>query len=175
MAPYAELKERLPGGLRAVTLHQLQIFTAVATEGGFSRAATKLLISEPAVSEQIKLLERALATRLVNRRPGRRGLSVTESGELLLETCTRVFGDLESAFRRIELLNRQRHATVSIGAGPNFGSYELPQLYASFHRVHPDITVSVSLHDREELIQGVRRGTMDMAVVVGPVMDDTLV
>jgi DNA-binding transcriptional LysR family regulator len=167
--------EALPRSVRAVTLHQLRIFAAVAAEGGFSRAANRLSISEPAVSEQIKLLERALTTRLVNRRPGRRDLSLTEAGELLLETCTQVFEDLENAFRRIELLDRQQHATVCMGVGPNFGSYELPQLYASFHGRHPDITVSVSLHDREELLQGVRRGDLDLAVVVGPLSDGSLI
>ncbi|HEY1712909.1 MAG TPA: LysR family transcriptional regulator, partial [Solirubrobacteraceae bacterium] len=74
-------------------------FRAVAHERSFSRAAEKLLLSQPSVSHQVALLETEIGVRLLDRGPG--GLRLTRAGKVLLEHADQVAWRLELADRQI--------------------------------------------------------------------------
>lgn len=162
----------MPRGL-PVTLRQLEVFAAVAREGSFTRAAETLVLSEPAVSQQIKTLERVVGARLLDR-PPRKGVRLTEAGRRLLVACDSVFLQLEGALESAGALQRFEEGCVAFGAAEGFCGILLPSLYASFQRRKPGITIRVDMGPRRYLIDAVLRQHLDIAVVTGPFDDRRL-
>jgi molybdate transport repressor ModE-like protein len=158
----------------SITLRQLQVFTAVAREQSFVRAAEALYLSQPSISEQIKALEQLLGIRLLVRRPGGKRVVLTEAGEVLLSTFDDITALLKHADRALDALRRLEDGRVAFGAEPSFGTYLLPRLYREFHRCYPGITVSQEVTDGSILLEGLRQARLDLAVVVGPVADRSL-
>src|SRR5437764_12142410 len=93
----------MPARLRSLTLRQLEIFATAAREGSFTRAARSLLLSEPAVSQQVKLLENVVGSRLFARSP-RRPIELTDAGALLLQTCETVFHQFDATLQQLVVL-----------------------------------------------------------------------
>src|SRR6266508_5644937 len=148
---------------RSLTLRQLEIFAAAAHESSFTRAADVLLLSEPAVSQQVKLLESTVGARLFDRSP-RRPIRLTEAGGLLLKTCESVFQQFDDTLRQLDALRSAETARVSIGVGTHFGSYLLPPMVAAFHQKHPDITVVVNTEVVVQCNEKIRLREIDLAV-----------
>jgi DNA-binding transcriptional LysR family regulator len=151
--------------VQSLTLHQLQVFAAVAREGSFTRAAQGLFVSEPTVSEQIKLLEQVVGASLFSR-ASRRPIRMTRAGEKLVEAVDQVFGRLEEALREISALQRAADGRVVFGAGRGFGAYLLPALYAAFRETNPSITVQVEFAKRRRLLDSLLKRELDLAVVL---------
>lgn len=149
---------------RIPTLHQLEIFMAVAREGGFRRAANALLISEPVVSQQMRSLEQTLGIRLVDRLPGR-PVQITRAGQRLRETCAEVFRLLEKAADEFEALNRADRASVTFGARPAFAGQLLPLLYASLLQEAPNIELRLVTGSPDALLTGLSQKQLDLVVV----------
>ena len=160
--------------LRSLTLRQLEIFATAAHEGSFTRAARALLLSEPAVSQQIKLLESVVGTRLFARSP-RRPIQLTDAGDLLLHTCDTVFDQFESTLQRLQALQGAEAARVRLGVGTSFGSYLLPPIVSAFGQKHPEIALNVGIEMSGHWDEKVRRREVDLAVVTGDVDDRELV
>jgi LysR family transcriptional regulator, low CO2-responsive transcriptional regulator len=153
----------------AMTLHQLHVFATVAHEGSFVRAAEVLLISVPSVSGQVKSLERVVGARLLERSPGRRGVSVSDAGAILLRCYDELELALENGLREIQMLQRGEGGSIVFGASLSFGGYAFPRLYEAFHRTHAAIDVNLEIGNRAEVLEGLRRGRLDLGVVLGPV------
>lgn len=153
--------------IASLTLQQLRIFVAVAREGQFSRAASALFISGASVSEQVRGLETIVGTRLFERSPGRRDVALTEAGRLLLPICADFFRALEVGLGEIQSLS-EPDSTVMFGASPLFGGYIFPRLYESFRRRHPGISAMVEIGPRREMLDALRRGTLDLAAMTAP-------
>jgi molybdate transport repressor ModE-like protein len=88
------------GGLgpwAGVELRHLAALRAIASEGSFRAAANRLGFTQSAISQQIALLERRIGHRLVERSKGRRSISLTEAGEVLLEHAQAILGLVEFA------------------------------------------------------------------------------
>ena len=81
-------------------IHQLRCFLAVMEEGGFSRATTRLHITQPALSYQIKQLEQELGTQLFRRRPG--GVFPTDAGRVLSQHAREVIEAARKALEKTE-------------------------------------------------------------------------
>lgn len=158
---------------RSLTLRQLEIFATAAREGSFTRAARTLLLSEPAVSQQVKLLENVVGTRLFTRSP-RRPIALTDAGGLLLQTCESVFQQFDATLDQMEALRGVEAARVSIGVGTSFGSYLLPPIVAAFGQKHPGITVTIGIEMSGHWDEKVRRREIDLAVVTDHVDDHEL-
>jgi DNA-binding transcriptional LysR family regulator len=91
-------------GWPGVELRHLAALEAVAHEGSFRGAGARLGYAQPAISQQITALEAAVGTRLVDRRRGRGGVSLTEAGELLLAYASEIGARLRSARAEIAAL-----------------------------------------------------------------------
>jgi DNA-binding transcriptional LysR family regulator len=155
---------------RSLNLHQLEIFAEAAHRGSFTRAAQALFLSEPAVSQQIKLLEATVGAQLFERLP-RRPIRLTDSGWVLLRTCRTVFQELDASLARIESLQGVNSTRVSVGAGTGYGSYVLPKIVAAFREKHSGIPVSMHIEMSGRWVERVRRREVDIAVITG-VLDD---
>src|SRR5215207_8520894 len=102
-------------------LRDLRYFVAVATERSVTRAAETLLVSQPALSKQIRALERQLRVTLFERRP--RELRLTRSGEELLPHARRLLAEWDDAQRAVM---RTATCTVTIGMHTSPGRGLLP-------------------------------------------------
>jgi LysR family transcriptional regulator, low CO2-responsive transcriptional regulator len=153
--------------LNSVTLHQLRIFATINKVGSFRKAASKLLLSEPSISQQIKLLERVVGAKLLER-GSRQPVRLTQAGRILFESSLEVFSLLERTERDLEALWHVDSGEVRFGANAYFYGLVLPSLCASFREDHPGIAVRGVEGLREELLDEVASGGLDLAIVAGP-------
>lgn len=123
--------------LSASFLTWLRSFDAAARLGGFTRAAGELHLTQSAVSQQIRLLEQHLGTRLFHRLPGR--LELTTRGQ-------RLFSEVSPALQRIRsavVAMRALEGPLNISCSPSFAHRWLVPRLGSFMRAHPDLEVNL--------------------------------
>jgi LysR family transcriptional regulator, transcription activator of glutamate synthase operon len=149
-------------------LRQLVYFDAVVRYGGFSRAAERLHIAQPAVSAQIRRLETELGTTLLQRTTRR--VALTHAGELFLARTRRVLDQLDRARADLDELSTVRRGQVRVGATQILGSLDLPAALAQFRRRYPGVSLALQTGLIAELLDTLNAGEVDL--VLGPVHDD---
>jgi DNA-binding transcriptional LysR family regulator len=155
-----------------LNLHHLRIFHAVAEHGSYTRAAEALVISQPAVSRQVRDLERALDLCLIDQ-IGRR-IYLTDAGRVLHEYSTRLFGiaaDVEAAMHELRVLTQGR---LALGASTTIGMYALPATLAKYRANFPGIELQVEIDNTARIAEGVRRYRLELGLVEGDVSDPLL-
>lgn len=148
-----------------MTLRQLEIFLAVARARSFRRAADRVALSQPALSQQIKELERELATAVFDRLG--RTVELTEAGRVLEEHAQRVFATLQGAHEAIGELRGLDRGALRLGGSTTPGIYLLPRLLGRFKARHPGIEVSLRIGNTREIEERVRATEVDLALVGG--------
>lgn len=144
-------------------LRQLATLCAVIDRGSFSAAAESLGISQPAVSSQIRTLEERLGQRLLDR--SGRGVAVTEAGRVV-EGYARRMLDLEGELRRaIGEVDGRVAGRLELGSSTGPGEVLLPRLLARFRAAHPDVTVSLVVHDSRTICELVLAGELELGIV----------
>jgi DNA-binding transcriptional LysR family regulator len=133
----------------ALNLHHLAVFEAVAGHGNVTAAAATLMISQPAVSKQIKLLEKALGTRLMER--GRRGILLTEAGRVLAAYAGKISALSEQAESAVADLQSLRRGSLTVAASPTIGTYLLPQVLVRYRLKYPGIRLKVEIEQSAAL------------------------
>src|SRR3989475_5662961 len=143
-------------------IHQLRYFVAVADEGNFSRAAAKVRVAQPSLSQQIRKLEAEIGQPLFDRLP--RSVVITEAGRCLLEYARQILASIGDARRCVDELKGKIAGDVAVGAIPTIAPYVLPELVVTFQEHYPDVT----LHIVEDVTAGITRrveaGELDIAV-----------
>ncbi|QRY42597.1 LysR family transcriptional regulator [Mycolicibacterium boenickei] len=144
-------------------IHQLQCFIAVAEEGTFTAAGRRLHLAQSGVSAHIKGLEREVGQRLFERHP--RAAKLTAAGEALLPHVRAAMDALTSGRAAIDGLTGLLHGRVAIGTITSISprSIDLPQLLASFHRMHPGVDLSLVEDAASMLTQRISDGHLDVA------------
>jgi LysR family hydrogen peroxide-inducible transcriptional activator len=142
--------------------HQLRYFVAVADEGSFSRAAAKVRVAQPSLSQQIRKLEAEIGQPLFDRLP--RSVVLTEAGRCLLEYARQILASIGDARRSVDELKGKIAGDVAVGAIPTIAPYVLPELVVTFQKHYPDVT----LHIVEDVTAGITRrieaGELDVAL-----------
>jgi DNA-binding transcriptional LysR family regulator len=146
-----------------VDLRHLLTFRTVVDRGSFSQAAEELEISQPAVSFQIRSLEKSLGERLLDR-SGRR-VTVTEAGDILYRYARRMLGLEAELLREMEGLGTRVAGRLTLGSSTGPGEVLLPRLLASFRRTHPDVVVSLVVQDTQTVCDRVLDGELELGVV----------
>jgi DNA-binding transcriptional LysR family regulator len=147
-------------------LRHLRYFVAVAEELHFRRAAERLHVAQPAVSEQVRKLEEELGVRLLERT--QRSVSLTNAGAAMLEEARRV---LHQAERAIAVARDARdHATnrLRVGYLPDSLPPLVPRALQQLQKRMPNTRVSLETGAARNLIEDVRAGRLDAAVVSLP-------
>ena len=152
-------------------IRTLSYFVTVAEELNITRAATKLCISQPPLSAQIHALEKELNTTLFIR--GKRSLQLTESGKLLYRHAKEILLLANKAKNDVKALNNGMSGTIYIGlvegSAPNIAAKWIETFYHKNKNVHFNIIDGNS----DELIQKLRSGLINLAVITAP-CDNTL-
>jgi len=158
---------------RALTsLQRLRALEAVVRLGGFSAAAQELLLTQSAVSNQIKRLEDETGVLLIER-IGKR-VKPTPEGAILLAAAGRMTAELAAALRRIADMQGEVTGRFVIGAGGVASTYHLPALLARFAGDHPQVEVDLRTGNTGVLVHGLIDGAIDMIVATGIAADARL-
>lgn len=148
-------------------LEYYKVFYYVAKHGSLTVAAGKLSVSQPAVSQSMKLLEGQLGVRLFVR--GARGVRLTQEGELLFAYVDSAFAQLRQGERRLQQLLDLELGEIRIGASDmTLRFYLLPYLEL-FHEKYPKIKVRVTNAPTPETIQYLAEEKIDFGVVSAPI------
>ena len=150
-----------------LNLHHLEVFHAVARAGSVSRGADALGISQPAVSKQLRQLERAVGTPLLDRHA--KGVRPTAAGAVLAEHAARIFALTAAAEAAVADVAGLRAGRLRVGAGPTAGVYLLPRAIVAFRRAHPAVRLSAETEGPDVLRQRLLDGLIDLAVTEAPV------
>jgi len=156
----------------ALNLNSLRLFLAVATHGGFSRAARVTGVSQPAISKAVRLLEQQGGAQLLVRAPA--GVVLTEAGRLLLEHARALFAEERSAEERLEALRGLRHGVLRVGASTTLASYFLPPILGELYRAHPGIDLQLLSANARAVLGAVLEHQVELGLVEGPLHDGRL-
>jgi len=143
-------------------IRQLRYFLEVADAHSFSRAAKRLGVSQPAVSQQIRDLESTLDATLLQRK-GKR-ISLTPAGQLFAERAHAILRQVDQTVEEITSEPRQLHGTLRLGVIPYLDVALMPKLLGLFSETHPAIDLSVleiSSSDIETLLE---EGRLDLGL-----------
>jgi DNA-binding transcriptional LysR family regulator len=148
-------------------LRHLRYFVAVAEERHFTRAAERLGIGQPPLSQQIQQLERELGARLFRRLS--RGVELTEVGQVFLGDARATLAAAEQALINARRAARGEFGTLHIGftVSASFHPF-LPQVILQFRESHPEITLTLREGNSSEMLADVRDGRLDLALVRPP-------
>jgi len=125
-----------------------------------------LLITQPAVTQQIKALEEELGTSLFERTKGK--VSLTAGGVILAEHAERIKVIVDEAVQAIAEVSGTRADELRVGASQTIGQYLLPNLLAGFRREFPQVELSGMSGNTEEVLSALAEHRIDLALVEGP-------
>ena len=150
-------------------LRQLEAFVAVAGELHFGRAAEKLHIGQPTLSELIRRLEREVGTPLLTRTTRR--VALTQAGVELFGRATAILDGVEGAAAAVRRLADGDAGTVRLGITPPAAPVLAPHLADALRSAAPDVQLVVKRMWLPDLERAIGDGELDVAVTCGPVAD----
>ena len=152
---------------------QLKMFTAVAEEKSFTAAAERLHVSQSAVSRQLKLLEEELGTLLFHR--GKRGASLTDSGQILLAAAHRIAQEIQDVSAQISETQTLQRGVLRIGGGMTVCLFILPKLLRKFRARYKDVDLHVTTGSTEAILRLLRSRDIEIALLTLPMVEPDLV
>ena len=151
-----------------VNLDHVRSFLEVIKRGSLSEAARALGVSQPAVSNQIKGLERELGTELLIR--GERGVvSLTAAGEEFRAFAEQVVAAHEEMLQRVDHLKEEVSGELVIAASTTPGEFVLPQLLSDFKARYPQVEAKVTIADTRDVVEKVLAHECDIGFIGAPI------
>ncbi|MGI5405114.1 LysR substrate-binding domain-containing protein [Streptomyces sp. CA-135486] len=146
-----------------IEVRQARYFIAVAEELHFGRAAERLRMSQPPLSQAIQQLERQLGTRLLERTS--RNVTLTESGTVLLRHCYALLATADAAAMAVAQAQAGYLGTLALGAVTSAFTQPLPAILHRFRTERPQIELRVQELDTPAGIQALLNHQLDVAVI----------
>src|SRR5881409_2943256 len=143
-------------------IHQLRYFVAVADEGSFSRAAAKVRVAQPSLSQQIRKLEAEVGQPLFDRLP--RSVVLTEAGRCLVDYARQILASIGDARRCVDELKGEVAGKLAVGAIPTIAPYVLPELVVKFQKDYPDVTLELVEDVTDGISRRIDAGELDVAL-----------
>lgn len=153
-------------------LELYRVFCQVAKYSSFSQAAKTLYLSQPAVSQSVKQLEEQLGVQLFTRGP--KGVALTQQGKLLYEYAGSAMGLLDSAEQKLLSMKELSVGELRIAAGDVIIKHLLLPYLERFHKVYPQIHLSILNRTSLESVELLQSGIIDVAFVNLPMEDDLM-
>ena len=142
-------------------LRQIRYFIEAARLSHFTRAAERLHVAQPSLSQQIRGLERELGVRLFDR--SGRGVSLTAAGEAFLVRAERMLAEAESARAEAQEFSGLLRGQVVIGALQSLVAVRLPAILAAFNRLRPGVEVALREETTVQMLGLLAEGGLDLA------------
>ncbi|MFJ3662751.1 LysR family transcriptional regulator [Streptomyces sp. NPDC090119] len=144
-------------------IRQLRYFIAVAQEASFTRAAELVHISQPGISAQIRQLENDLGATLIDR--SGRSAQLTAVGEVVLAHAKSVLSSMDSLRQAVDEMNGLVRGKLVVGMVTACTVQPLFDALSGFHLAHPGVEISLREDDSAKLVEHVREGTVDLALI----------
>jgi DNA-binding transcriptional LysR family regulator len=144
-------------------LERIETFLLIARSGSVTRAARSLGLSQPALTERLRALERELGAELFART--RRGVRLTDAGRALVPHAERAVGAIEEGRRALDRLRHGEIGRLAVGSAPAVSTYALPAALRAFRAAHPDVHLSVRTGHSEEILELVLKDEIEVGLV----------
>ncbi|ENM3690790.1 LysR family transcriptional regulator, partial [Yersinia enterocolitica] len=157
----------------SIELRHLRYFIAVAEELHFGRAAERLRISQPPLSQQIRILEEQIGARLFAR--NNRNVSLTQAGVLFLKEAYQILAQVSAAAEKAARLHRGESGELTIGftSSAPFISTVSKNLRA-FRQLHPHVHIKMQEVNTKQQIEPLLDGQLDLGVMRNTRLPDAL-
>jgi len=151
--------------MRNVTLRQMRVFAAVARHLSFTRAARELHLTQPAVSQQVKLLEDEVGLPLFEKL-GRK-VQLAPAGAELLRYATQTLELMREAAESLAAMRGLKRGVLKLGA-VSTAKYFAPSLLSAFTPSYPEVTIKFGVGNREEIIAQMAANEIDLVIMGRP-------
>lgn len=155
-----------------VELRHLRYFLAVAEHLHFGRAAARLQIAQPALSQQIRKLEGEIGVELFHRT--KREVQLSAAGLALRSFARQALGDVAAGVEAARRAARGEIGSLTVGFIESAASTIVPVAVRAFRAAHPDVGLTLRELGVDPQIEGLRAGTLDVGIVRAPVVADDL-
>ena len=155
-----------------MNLHQLRIFCSVVEHGSHTKAAEALFMTQPAVSLQVRALERSLQIKLLER--FNQHVIVTEAGQALYQCAIPMLNAESEAERVLTELKGAARGRLVVAANTTGGMYIIPPFLASYKEQHPASELLLQIDATDRLIERARQGIIDLAFACGTIEQSEL-
>lgn len=146
-----------------ISYESYKIFYHVALNQSISKVADKLLISQPAVSYQIKVLEEQLGITLFVRT--KKGVTLTDEGKILFSYISKGIENFINGENALTNLKNLDYGIIRIGASTTVSKHVLMPYLKIFHKLYPNIEINITNNLTEELMRELRNGNLDILIL----------
>ncbi|PFI66848.1 LysR family transcriptional regulator [Priestia megaterium] len=147
-------------------IKQLIYFLTIAEEGNISKAAERLHMAQPPLSQQLKLLEEELGVILFERNTRR--MQITDAGQLLQNRAQQIIELMEKTSKELNDLKEGSQGILSIGTISSAGETLVPIMVQNFHKVYPGVDFRIKESSTFEILELVKRGVVEIGVIRTP-------
>lgn len=142
---------------------QLESFITIAKLNSFSRAAEKLFLTQPTISNHIQGLEKELDTLLFNRT--NKKITLTDSGDILYEFAISILNKRDSAFFSLNQFKGRIEGLLEIASSTIPEQYYLTEILSQFHSTYPDVRFGLKKYDTKQVLDKINLGEIDFGIV----------
>ena len=147
-------------------LEGFKVFCDLCDTGSFSRAAEASGITQSAVSQQIRSVEKRFGVPLIDRSNG--SFTLTPEGLVYLEACRDILARLDSLGTRFKIARGELSGQLRIASVISIALHNLPPLLKQFRKAHPGVEVLVDYRKAEDIYDAVEDGRADLGLVAYP-------
>jgi len=147
-------------------IQNLQAFISVYEQQSFSRAATQLNLTQPAISKRIAALEQNYSTTLFNRIG--KSIRLTEAGELLLPSARLIVEEIKRSHQNIHGLSGELGGELRLATSHHIGLHRLPPVLRAFSAAHENVELDLHFMDSEQACEMIEKGELELAIVTLP-------
>jgi len=140
-----------------IDITKLKTFVAVSDLGSFSKASEMLYITQPAVTQQIKALEKMVGAKLLQRQGGR--IVLTEEGKQSLPR------DYENLMEEMAKIKKDFKDTLFIGVSTTLSEYRVPELLVEFHSHMPGVSIRAFVENSQQIEEGLSSGVLNIGLI----------
>jgi len=158
--------------VQLLSLQQVRCAVEAADRGSFTAAADALDVSQPAVADQVRILERVLGVEVFHRRA--RGVVATLAGEAFLAHARAALAELAEAVQAADEVATARAGALAFGLFASPVAYRIDELVTDFARTYPGITLRLVGQNSSDAADRVRSGELEAALVALPIDADRL-
>lgn len=149
-----------------MNVKQLKYFLTIVEEGTILKAAQKLHIAQPPLSQQLKLLEEELGCTLIARTT--RKSQITDTGEKLYFRAKQILELMDTTIKEVTDINKGLQGRLSIGTVSSAGATFLPERLSNYHEKYPGINFGIFDEDTYKIIELLGKGIIDIGIIRTP-------
>lgn len=144
---------------------RLKVFQTVAKRLNFTKAAAELYITQPAVTKHIQELEHYFKTKLFERKGSQ--IKLTPAGEILFQHTGQIFAVYRNLEFEMNSFSKKHKGGLRVGASTTVAQYVLPPVLAAFHEKFPEVKVTLTTNNTEQIEAALKNNEIDLGIIEG--------